>query len=221
MDMLTDDIPQEVDYLRPELTALTPRIAALPRFRGYPIPWFVGYVNGEPEFRGADVNKFIEAIKHKKCWVCGGFLGDNRTFPIGPMCAINRITSEPPCHLDCAEWSVKNCPFLGRPHMVRRGEPIGPPMAGDMILRNPGVIALWSTKERGYKTISDGEGGILFSLYGEPLGVTWWREGRTATRQEVDESIMTGYPALHELAVRDGGVKLLESMALEAEKYYP
>ena len=50
------------NMLRPELTPMPARIAELPVYRGYPVPWFVAYpeatkeepYKGEPEFRIAD-----------------------------------------------------------------------------------------------------------------------------------------------------------------------
>jgi hypothetical protein len=41
--------------------------------RGYPVPWFVAWVDGKPEFRAMDRHKFVTAIREKRCWVCAGF----------------------------------------------------------------------------------------------------------------------------------------------------
>ena len=93
---------------RPELNVDTmpDRIRRLPVFRGYPVPWFVAWLeNGEPEFRAMDRAKWSRAIKDGLCWVCGERLGAHRVFVIGPMCGVNKTTSEPPCHAECAEWS--------------------------------------------------------------------------------------------------------------------
>jgi hypothetical protein len=115
------------------------------------------------------------------------------------MCAINRTTAEPPSHTACAEWSVKNCPFLTRPKMVRREdeeinvEKCATLVAGDMIPRNPGVTLLWTT--RSYSIFLDTAGKPLIEI-GDPSAVAWYREGRAATRTEVDESIVTGLPFL-------------------------
>src|SRR5437763_12378791 len=87
------------ETLRAELTKLPDRIAALPVFRGYPVPWFVAYPNGpegEPEFRTFDPKKWIAAVQEKRCWVCGQQLGAYLAFVLGPMCGITRTTSEPP-----------------------------------------------------------------------------------------------------------------------------
>src|SRR6267154_1896953 len=97
------------------------RSAELPRDeRGYPVPWFVEWIDGKPDFRVMDSDKLVEAIKYKRCWVCGGPLGHYKVFTIGPMCMVNRTSAEPPSHRDCAEFSVRNCPFLTTPDMHRR-----------------------------------------------------------------------------------------------------
>lgn len=206
------------------LTEMPPAIAKLPRDeRGYPVPWFVAWVDGKPEFRCADGKKFAQAIQHRLCWVCGEKLDAKRnTFVIGPMCCVNRNTAEPPCHAECAEWSVVNCPFLSKPKAVRRDAnmPEGGEVAGFSIDRNPGVTCLWYCT--GYKLASDGRGGILFDLPG-PYQVRWWREGRKATRDEIMESINTGVPLLMKIAEQDGpeSVSLLKSMVRDAMKFVP
>ena len=195
------------EELRPELSALPERLRALPVFRGYPVPWFVAYPNGpegEPDFRVADPQKWIRAVKEKRCWVCGEQLGAWLVFVLGPMCGITRTTSEPATHLECANWSVLNCPFLTRPHMVRReGDlPEGTVDApGNPLHRNPGVTLLWRTKT--FTLFRAQDRRYLISV-GEPIEVACYAEGRRATRQEVDESIAGGLPALIELAKQDG-----------------
>ena len=172
--------------------------------RGYPVPWFVAWVNGEPEFRAADGRKFAQAVRQKLCWVCGEPLGRWLAFPIGPMCAITRTTAEPPCHTDCAEWSIRNCPFLSQPRQVRRDDHLPDGIrepAGNAIKRNPGVICLWITRE--YELSDDGKGRPLITV-GRPERVSWWCEGRAATRAEVDASVESGLPILLNEAKRDG-----------------
>lgn len=208
--------------LRPDLEPLPLRLRKLPiDGRGYPVPWFVAWVDGPdgpetvPEFRAMDGRKFRAAVKHKLCWVCGEPLGRWLAFPIGPMCAITRTISEPPSHRECAEWSIRNCPFLSQPQMVRREENLpaeSEPAAGHGLKRNPGVICLWIT--RAYELFDDGAGKTLITV-GAPESVTWWREGRAATRAEVEESVWSGLPNLLVAAQRDG------RFAVEAlGKYY-
>lgn len=166
--------------------------------RGIPVPWFVAWIDGVPEFRVAD--KLRDAIRFDLCWVCGRKRGRFGTFVAGPMCGVNRTSAEPPCHKDCAVWSAQVCPFLNRPHARRRERnmPEGSTdPAGIALKRNPGVTMLWTTRD--WELFGDGRGGSLFR-FGEPTQVQWWAEGRHATDAEVDASIESGLPALQEMA---------------------
>lgn len=188
--------------LRPELeTPLPARMLDLPLDdRGYPVPWFVVEVDGKPEFRLADAKKWVRAINQRLCWVCGQRLGKHLTFVVGPMCAVSRVTLEPPCHLDCAQWSARNCPFLARPHMVRReGDlPEEAFSAGVPIPRNPGVTMLWTTFS--FSVFPDAKGGRLIGL-GDLESYQWYAQGKTpASRAAVEHSIDTGLPLLLDAA---------------------
>jgi hypothetical protein len=206
------------------------RILALPvdPVRKVPVPWFVAWVDGKPEFRAADASKLVRAVREKRCWVCGEPLGRLMTFVVGPMCGLNRTSAEPPSHTECARYSARACPFLTRPGMDRREAgleklcPHSP--AGEMIKRNPGVTLLWTT--RGYRVFGDGKGGALFRL-GDPTGLEWFCEGRPATRAEVAESVRTGLPILEDMAQRQddgepaGASAALRTMAERYETLYP
>jgi hypothetical protein len=209
-------------HVREDLPPLTDRIAALPvDERGYPIPFFVDYVNGKPDFRVADGRKWKLCVKEKLCWVCGQKLGTHLAFTIGPMCAVNRTTSEPPEHLDCAMWSVKGCPFLSKPQMKRREDEFTDSLvsAGNAIKRNPGATCIWVTKT--FLLFGDGKGGALIRI-GDPVAVTWWKLGREATRAEVDESIRTGFPLLQEEAAKQpGGLDALNQQLAATQPLLP
>lgn len=210
--------------LRDDLPPLPLRLASLPIDpRGYPIPWFVGVLpDGSRDIRFADGKKRIIAVANRLCWVCGQPLGRFMSFVLGPMCSINRVSAEPPAHLECALFSVRACPFLTKPQMTRRENdlPENRAHSGVMLLRNPGVMAVWTTRD--YSPFSDGDGGFLLRL-GEPTSVTWWREGRTASRAEVLESIESGFPALLELAAPEGpdALDALHQMRADALVHLP
>jgi hypothetical protein len=208
------------------------RIARLPRDeRGYPAPWFVCWVKGgepcpagegEPDFRVIGPDKLAEAYKQAKCWICGlSLIGAARVYTIGPMCVVNRTTSEPPSHRDCAEFAAKACPFLTRPRQKRdrKGLPEDRVVVGNPIDRNPGAVCLYQTGKA--KPFRAG-GGWLFRL-GPPIRVDWWAEGRKATRAEIEASIESGYPLLFEEAKKDGieGIQELGRMRLQAMQYLP
>jgi hypothetical protein len=199
--------------------------------RGYPVPWFVAWLDdeqnavkpgeGTPDFRVLHPDAIRDAWRFKTCWLCGQSLGAHKTFVIGPMCAVNRTSSEPPCHIACARYAAEACPFLTRPHMRRRegGLPEGE-IAGIAIMRNPGVTLLWTTKKPSPR--GDGRGGTLFYI-GDPEHVEWWAEGRRATRAEVLEAIDTGLPQLRELAEAQGrgATRQLESQVKAAMTLVP
>lgn len=194
------------DRVRPELGVLPARLQRLPiDDRGYPVPWFVQWIDGKPEFRVMDPVKFKRAFQERLCWVCGDTIGVHLSFVIGPMCAVNRTNSEPPCHHECAVWSAKHCPFLSRPKMVRReDEAINSAMLPEASLaRNPGCAAVWTTRGyRVFKAPGASMTGVLFTM-GEPERVEWFAEGRPATHDEVMRSIESGLPSLQAMCERE------------------
>lgn len=190
--------------------------------RGYVVPWFVDWLDGKPEFRAMDPVKFRRAIKEKLCWVCGGRLGVNLCFVAGPMCGINRTSSEPPSHLECGQWSARNCPFLSNPRQVRREDEVlgnvAENAAGFALSRNPGVVMLWITRQ--YEVFKV-ENGYLLQM-GEPDAVEWLACGRAATREEVLASIDSGLPNLEALARQErGGIEALGESRRRFEKWLP
>jgi len=197
---------------------MPPRIARLPvDSRGYPVPKFASWHDGVPDFRLADTAWVRRAFAENRCWVCGDTLGQYKAFVIGPMCMVNRTTAEPPCHLECAEYSVRACPFLAFPQRKRNmddlpADRIAPP--GLTLERNPGVSLIWVCKTYKLARAHGGNKGVLVTL-GEATAKHWYRRGRPATLPEVLDAIETGLPALREIArVHDGpeGVRELEDL---------
>jgi hypothetical protein len=191
------------------------RIARLPKNKaGYPVPWFVAWIDGKPDFRVIRYAGIQVALREKLCWTCGvPFLRqEDRAFVIGPMCAVNRVSAEPASHLDCAVFAATSCPFLATPQMVRRERHIPAEAkrpAGEMIRRNPGVALVWVTGYKSWATFGDGNGGTLFNV-GEPKRVMWFARGREATRAEVMASIGSGLPLLREMAEAEGPAAVAE-----------
>jgi hypothetical protein len=214
-----------------DLPPLPDRIARLPKDeRGYPIPWFVAWMKdgepcadgeGEPDFRVIGPRKIWTAWSHGRCWICGVALGVHRVYAIGPMCVVNRVTSEPPSHRDCAEFAAKACPFLTRPRQKRdrKDLPEDRSVAGIHVERNPGAVALYETRKATPFRAGD---GFLFRL-GPPERIDWWAQGRTATRAEIEASIESGYPLLEEVARKDGAeaLRALDRMRIDAMKLLP
>jgi hypothetical protein len=210
--------------LRPELCSIIPpRMQNRPiDARGYSIPWFVDYIDGQPDFRCADQRKLRRAIAHKLCWLCGEKLGRHLSFVIGPMCVVNRVTSEPPCHLDCATYAVKGCPFMTLPAAQYRTAnlPACAKAPGGVLLQhNPTACAIYTTHD--FSIFLPGN-GILFRL-AEAESVTFWHRGRLATRAELDAALAIGFPKVHAMAVEEGpaAVAKLDEMLQAAQRWFP
>lgn len=206
-----------------KLAIMPERIRALPISpTGFPVPWFIAWFDGVPDFRVIDTPKFARAHKAKLCWVCGQPLGRVFAMTLGPMCAINRTISEPPSHTDCATFSAIVCPFLANPRMRRneRDLPDHREAPGNGLKRNPGAVAVWVT--RGYRPFKTSDGGTLFT-FDDPLSVAWFAEGRAATRAEVDASIDSGFPLLEAEAKKEGplALKELSRMVNAAQRWLP
>ena len=212
--------------LRPELKDIPVRMLDLPidPQRNIPVPWFVDWIDGKPEFRLISSIKWKRAVRDRLCWICGKRLGAYMCFVLGPMCGITRTTSEPPCHRECARWAAKFCPFLSRPHMTRRGEEElkaagAESMGGNGLSRNPGVALLWYARD--YEVWYPEGGGILIRV-GDPVECEWFAEGRKAHRDEVMESIRTGLPHLEEVArQQEGAMDNLHRRVAEFVRYLP
>lgn len=183
--------------------------------RGYPVPYFVEWIDGKPDFRVISSLAWQQCVRERKCWLCGITLGRHKAFVIGPMCAVNRTTSEPPSHLECALYAVRTCPFMVLPRAKRndRELPEGyKDAAGVHLDRNPGVMCVWVTSSYKIFHVEQREGavgGVLIEI-GESTARSWWREGRRATRAETLASIGSGMPALRKLAVEQSDEAVVE-----------
>lgn len=192
------------EQLRKGLPPLPDRFKSLPIDpRGYPIPWFVGTLeDGTRDFRMADADKRVRAANHRLCWLCGHKMGKYIAFVIGPMCAVNRNTSEPGCHLDCATFAVTACPFLMRPMAQYRTAnlPDGAQNVPHGIGGNPGASCIWITETyRPYRV----EKSWLIRI-GEPHRVEWWAEGKPATRQQILDCFDNRLSILADMAKEEG-----------------
>jgi hypothetical protein len=222
---MSENQPITVAYNAAVLAVPMPdRIKRLPVSpRGFPVPWFVAWIGGNPDFRVIASGKIQEAWNRNKCWVCGDPLGVNKAMILGPMCAINRTISEPPSHRECAVFSALACPFLANPRTKRNDRVPLPEDAQDAaglgIKRNPGATAVWIT--RGVRPFKAGN-GVLFT-FDDPEEVLWFANGREATRAEVDHSIETGLPILFAEAEKEGlpAILALQNAIAKAKPYLP
>lgn len=206
-----------------EQNPMPDRLKGLPRDpRGYPVPAFVEWLDGVPLFEVMNPRHMLDAVKGGRCWICGMKLGVHKVFVVGPMCCINRVSGEPPSHLECAEYAARVCPFLSRPHMKRpeRDRGVATVVNADMSLANPGVTILWST--RSY-TIETGDQGMPLFIMGEPGWVRWYAKGRLATVSEARLGFRAGVERLLPSYAQAGdeGLKQFETEVAWALRLLP
>jgi hypothetical protein len=202
--------------------------------RGLPVPYFVAWFKGdeecdpgtgEPDYRIIGRERREECHVKERCWLCGQKLGRHHAYVIGPMCAINRTTSEPASHLDCAAYAVQVCPFLSNPatrmmpeekKLAKHSTLVQP--AGILLKRNPGVSCIWVS--RGQAEPFEAPGGYLFRLT-DPTSTTWWCRGRPASRAEIVDSINGGLPTLIDIAKQEDALGDLQRFIDRAATLLP
>lgn len=168
--------------------------------RGFPVPWFVTEKteNGLWDFVRIRGERVAEAVRQNRCWVTGEKLGRHAAFVIGPMCVINRVAADPPVIPEIAEWSAQVCPFLSRPMAKRPNQDEGQGATpGVMVMGNPGICAVWVTQNHSFNRHR------LFDI-GTPISISWWREGRHATTDEISIGFEAGVERLRKMAEQEG-----------------
>lgn len=165
--------------------ALPSRCRDLAVYDGARVPWSVAWVESEPrggpasataigaiatrpDFRQSDAAKVVRCIEDERCLVCGGPLGRFRTFVLTTMSIVNGLSSEPPCHRECAEWWARVTPIAdGR------------------------IVVAWTSRSS-QPFRADGVGlGVLYRI-GEPLAVRFYRGGVPVVAGAVLEEIGQG-----------------------------
>lgn len=151
---------------------------------GRAIPWYVVMVDGEPDFTLARPMGISDAARFKLCFLCGEALGSYAAFVVEPVRAVDRASTAPPAHRDCAQYVA---------------------LAGLTDNLNPALV--WVTK-RWYVRM-DRKGQPMFDI-GKADQTYWYADGRDATREEVLEAIDSGMPPLREAAEKAGHLSVLQ-----------
>lgn len=190
----------------PFTTELRKGLPPLPKYmlslpvsdKGYPVPFFVKWIDDKPDFRVVDPDKYRTCVYHHRCWICGEPYGANVTFVAGPVSAMNATSGEPPSHHSCAAFAVRACPFLLLPNAQRRDANLPPGEFSEGLLEdNPGVCMLWTTGD--YRLFKSSERGDWLIRMGSPERIEWFAQGRDATREEVVRALDAGIKKLLEL----------------------
>lgn len=91
-------------------------------FAGLPVPVTAKWVDGKPDFRQTDTEQMIRCVKFGLCGVCGGKLGFTAYWIGGPQCQRNHYFADAAMHRECAEESMRLCPFLNGKRQQYRGD---------------------------------------------------------------------------------------------------
>lgn len=132
--------------------------------RGYPIPYFATIINGKPDFRLLDARKQKDCVDRKLCSVCGKKLPkDYCYFLSGIMGVTNQVSTDPPMHRACAEYSLAVCPHLHLEKAQRREVDLPLSVLQEILVEQskPKDIYLIKAKTSNFKTKNtpDGKGG--------------------------------------------------------------
>lgn len=157
-------------------------IQAMPKdARGYPVPHTVKWINGEPDFRVIDIDKWRHAVVHRECGVCGQQLGEQIAFVGGPLSMRNRLFTDLPMHQACAEYALKVCPFIAMPTFGFLKEHAGVKQGELQVIsaassERPTQFGLGLTD--GYQVARvQGMEDDIFVYANEFSSVQWWRHG--------------------------------------------
>lgn len=145
-------------------TPMPPQIAALPRHEsGYPIPYFVAWVDGRPDLKLLDQAKQIRCAKFRLCGICGQPVGYWIAFIGGPLTVANRVCTDPGMHEECARYAIAVCPFMARPNARRAAHhhPLSEAGPGHVAER-PERTALYITRQ--YTPFTPDSRNILLRL---------------------------------------------------------
>ncbi len=88
------------------------RIASLPRYGPYPVPYMFYWRDGVPDFKVLDYEKIMRCAKLRLCGICAEKMGRQICFVGGPGSIQHRIFHDPPYHRSCAEYAFCVCPYL-------------------------------------------------------------------------------------------------------------
>lgn len=114
--------------------------------RGYPIPFFVKWIKGKPDFRILDEHNRELCIKDRLCSICGKVMEDIFFYFIsGPIGFHNKVSTDAPMHENCARYSLSVCPHLLYQRAERRDEDIMYLKNDHQILQKPPYMVLART----------------------------------------------------------------------------
>jgi hypothetical protein len=87
-----------------------------------PVPAIVKWVSGKPDFRQIDEAQYIQHYRYGLCAICGTKLGLSCYWIGGGNTGASHYFTDGPMHKECAELSIRLCPFLNSTKQTYRGD---------------------------------------------------------------------------------------------------
>ena len=169
------------------------RLARRPRDRrGYPIPAMVLIKeDGTPDFRVTDVEKWVKACNERTCALCGEQLGRHLAFVGGPLAYENRLFTDLPMHLECAEYALRVCPYIAVPNFKYAsplpdiGEDVSLRVAAEVEVVRPDRFMLGITRSYQVVKLPGGSYAVRAAPWEQ---VAWWQDGTCIEARSPAES---------------------------------
>lgn len=168
------------------LIAVPARVKSLPvDERGYPVPHTVQWVEGKPDFRVIDPQKWAKAVQLRRCGMCGEPLGAHMAFVGGPLSMRNRMFYDLPMHRDCATYALQVCPFLAAPKFGYSSAGQGVTVHSGVLAERPPRFGLGITRSFEVMRIPRGEVVLHAGVF---ESVVWWQHGSEVPAHQFEES---------------------------------
>jgi hypothetical protein len=135
-------------------------LVKLRTFAGLPVPVGVRWVDGKPDFRQIDAEKWLHHIQNRACVICGRGLGEWAWWIGGPLTLANHYFNDGPMHHACAVESIRLCPFLNKERLHYRGEVPHDGLAQPIEAGRPKVMYLMRGKTKAIQLIGLPDGGV-------------------------------------------------------------
>jgi hypothetical protein len=184
-------------------------VAKLPRDpRGYPIFFSVQSDTERPSnHKILNPKRRIICASERRCNVCGEKLGYWLAFLGGPMCVDQRAFADAPMHPECAEYSLRVCPFLATdlqysdPEIMRRAYSTTEDKYASRV--KPKYVVLYLTRGYEYRFLS-ADGSMMTFRPAAPKHVVYWRAGEAlpGVPEDLQEVLAKGRAAAKEMAAR-------------------
>ena len=188
-----------------------------PRWGGFHVPYFVAWYRDKrhvderepgavPSFPTIDKDREALCRRRSYCWICGKKLGAFKAFVVGPLAALQRISSEPPSHRECAVYAVQVCPFMVGGHDMRE-DPIheGQDVIEEMSPKNEQLNVIWICRDYTLTPLDPSRGMFIYQM-GDPVGVLVYHRGQPATLAQTMErvrSAIIGNERIHNFLPND------------------